>query len=93
MTYLNDPVLVNVVEHLVHDRRDNLLRPAGNGECDRGSVEIARESLSGEDGLPLEKVPFTFVLDQGNEISDQAHDQSLRRIKAINGGGRLTDHR
>ena len=43
---------------------------AGNGESDRGGVKIARETLGGENGLPLEEIPFTFVMDEGNQISD-----------------------
>ena len=63
-TYLNDPVLVDVIEHLVQDGRDDLLRTTGDGESDGGGVEIAREGLCGENGFSLEEVPFTFVLNQ-----------------------------
>jgi len=62
-TYLNDPVFVNIVEHLVHDGRDNLLRTTGDGQSDGGGVEITREDIGSENGLSLEEVPFTFVLD------------------------------
>ena len=43
---------------------------AGDGESDRGGVKIARETLGGENGLPLEEIPFTFVMNEGNQISD-----------------------
>jgi hypothetical protein len=64
VAYLNDPILIDIFEHLVQDGRDNLLRTTGDGESDRGGVEIARESLSGENGLSLEEIPFSFVLDK-----------------------------
>jgi len=83
VTYLNDPVLVDIVEHFVHDGRDNFLRTTGNGECDGGGVEIARESLSGENGLSLEEIPFTFVLDQGNEISDRIQPIGTTKKKKV----------
>jgi hypothetical protein len=72
--YLNDPILIDVVEHLVHDRRDNLFRTTGDGQGDGGSVEVARKNLSGENGLFLEEIPFTFVLDERNEVSDETGD-------------------
>lgn len=71
MTYLDDPVFVNIVEHLIHNRRDYLFRTAGDGQGDGRGVEIARKNFSGENGLLLEKIPFAFVLDQGDEVSDE----------------------
>ena len=85
---MNDPVLVNIVEHLVHDGGDNFLRTTGDGESDRGGVQIAREIVSGVEGFFLEEVPFAFVLDQGNEVSDE---RSVQWIKRMNEGEILTD--
>ena len=75
---MDDPVLVNVVEHLVHERRDDLFRTAGDSEGDGGGVEIAGKNFGGENGFLLEEVPFAFVLYQGDEVSDEKWDTSGR---------------
>ena len=90
MTYLNDAILVDIIEHFVHHGRDDLLRTTGDGQSDRGGVEIAGESLCGENGLSLEEIPFSFMLDEGDEISDGTQDTSVGIRNAGNEGQTLT---
>jgi len=72
---LNDAVFVDVVEHLVENGGDDLLRTTSNGESEGSGVEIARESFGGENGFSLEEIPFAFVVHEGNEISDKVDNQ------------------
>ena len=50
-----------------------------NCESKRGSVKIARENSSGENGLSLEEIPswFMFVIDERNQVSDEMRHQSV----------------
>ena len=90
--YLDNPILVDIVEHLIQNGRDNFLRTAGDGESDGGGIEIARESLRSENWFSLEEIPFTFVLDQGNNISNEKWPISV--MNRVTDGGRMpTDHR
>jgi hypothetical protein len=69
-THLNDAVLVNIVEHLVHHGGDSFFRTTGDGQSDGGGVEVTGKGLGGQDRFSLEEVPFSFVFDEGHEISD-----------------------
>ena len=89
-TYLNDAILVDIFEHLIHHGGDDLLRTTSDGQSDGGCVEITRESLSGENWFSLEEIPFAFMLDEGNEISDGIHEPSVRIRKPADGGEILT---
>ena len=77
MTNLNDAVLVDIFEHLVHHGGNNFLRTTGDGQSDGGGIEIAWKGLSGENGLSLEEIPFSLVLDKGNEVSDVKQGPSV----------------
>ena len=83
--YLNDAVLVNIVEHVVHNGGNDLLGTTGDGQSDGGGVKIAWKGLSGEDGFSLEEIPFSIVLDKGNKASDGGK----RFISGVGGRGRM----
>lgn len=91
-TYLNNPILVDIVEHLVQNGRDDFLRTTSDSESDGGGIEITRESLCSEKGLSLEEIPFALVLNERNQSSDGTRLISTTN-GFTNGEEMLTDHR
>jgi hypothetical protein len=81
VTYLNDAIFVDIFEHFVHHGGDNVFRTTSDGQRDRGGIEIARESLGGENGFSLEEIPFSFMLDEGNKVSDGMHQLELDKVR------------